>query len=143
VGLEWNNRYAVVLAFDVKVSPEIRKLGEEMGVKIFAADIIYHLFDQMTAHMKKIKDERRAAAADTIVFPCVLEILEDHVYNKKDPIVVGVRIKEGVLKLGTPLCCPSAKVLLHTIPSYPTSSSLIIIHQFRTHVCDPLSRWSN
>jgi translation initiation factor 5B len=110
VMLEHKPEFAVILAFDVKVSPEIRKMGEDMGVKIFAADIIYHLFDQMTAHMKKIKDERRAAAADTIVFPCVLELLEDHIYNKKDPIVVGVRVKEGVVKLGTPLCCPSAKV---------------------------------
>ncbi len=39
-------KYAVILAFDVSVSKEARELAEEFGVRIFTADIIYHLFDQ-------------------------------------------------------------------------------------------------
>ncbi len=41
-------KYAVILAFDVTVGKEARELSEEFGVKIFTADIIYHLFDQFT-----------------------------------------------------------------------------------------------
>ena len=36
--------YATVLAFDVKITPEGQEYADQVGVKIFAADIIYHLF---------------------------------------------------------------------------------------------------
>lgn len=29
------------------------------------------------------------------------------VFNKKDPIIMGVEVIKGVLKIGTPLCVPS------------------------------------
>lgn len=32
-------------------------------------------------------------------------------FNKKSPIIVGVEILEGVLKIGTPLCIPSLDFL--------------------------------
>jgi len=35
--------YACLLVFDVKVLPDAREFAEENGVKIFEADIIYHL----------------------------------------------------------------------------------------------------
>lgn len=41
--------FACILAFDVKVTPEARDMAEELGVKVFTADIIYHLFDQVSA----------------------------------------------------------------------------------------------
>lgn len=37
------------------------------------------------------------------VFPCTLRILPTCVFNKKDPIVLGVDIVEGVAKVGTPV----------------------------------------
>jgi hypothetical protein len=43
-----SRKYACILAFDVAVSKEARELAEEFGVKVFTADIIYHLFDQFT-----------------------------------------------------------------------------------------------
>jgi translation initiation factor 5B len=36
----------VILAFDVKVEREGQELADSLGVKIFTADIIYHLFDK-------------------------------------------------------------------------------------------------
>lgn len=48
-------KYAVILAFDVPVSAEAKRVSEEFNVKIFTADIIYHLFDQFTEYMKTIK----------------------------------------------------------------------------------------
>ncbi len=35
--------YAVMLVFDVKVRPEAQKYADENGVKVFTANIIYHL----------------------------------------------------------------------------------------------------
>ena len=41
------------------------------------------------------------------VFPSIVRILPQHVFNQKDPIIVGVEIVEGILKVGTPLCVPA------------------------------------
>ncbi|CAK8573394.1 unnamed protein product [Lathyrus sativus] len=107
VMLEKKREYSTILAFDVKVTPEARELADELGVKIFIADIIYHLFDQFKAYMENIKEEKKKESADEAVFPCVLQILPNCVFNKKDPIVLGVDILEGILKIGTPICIPS------------------------------------
>ncbi|XP_044512296.1 eukaryotic translation initiation factor 5B-like [Mangifera indica] len=106
VMLEKKKEYATILAFDVKVTPEARELAEELGVKIFIADIIYHLFDQFKAYIDNLKEEKKREAADEAVFPCVLKILPNCVFNKKDPIVLGVDVLEGIAKVGTPICIP-------------------------------------
>ena len=42
--------------------------------------------------------------AGDAVFPAVARIIPTAVFNKKDPIVVGVDVVEGELRVGTPLC---------------------------------------
>ncbi|KAH1139621.1 hypothetical protein AAZX31_10G213600 [Glycine max] len=111
VMLEKKREYAAILAFDVKVTPEARELADELGVKIFIADIIYHLFDQFKAYIDNIKEEKKREAADEAVFPCVMSILPNCIFNKKDPIVLGVDILEGILKIGTPICIPSREFI--------------------------------
>lgn len=106
VMLEKKKEYATILAFDVKVTPEARELADDMGVKIFIADIIYHLFDQFKAYIDNLKEEKKREAADEAVFPCVLKIMPNCIFNKKDPIVLGVDVLEGIAKVGTPICIP-------------------------------------
>ena len=43
-------RWAVILAFDVRVEREAQEMADNLGVKIFTADIIYHLFDSFMKH---------------------------------------------------------------------------------------------
>jgi len=92
------------LAFDVKVTAEAREMADKLGVIIFEADIIYHLFDKFTAYMKEKDVDKEKAAHDVIVFPCVLRIIgKETVFNKRDPIIVGVKVEEGILRTNTPI----------------------------------------
>jgi translation initiation factor 5B len=50
--LERAPEFAVMLCFDVKIDREAEEIAAEMGVKIFSANIIYHLFDSFTAYQK-------------------------------------------------------------------------------------------
>ncbi|KAM1789998.1 hypothetical protein ACFX12_034102 [Malus domestica] len=106
VMLEKKKEFATILAFDVKVTPEAREMADDLGVKIFIADIIYHLFDQFKAYIDNIKEEKKKESADEAVFPCVLKIMPNCVFNKKDPIILGVDVLDGILKVGTPICIP-------------------------------------
>lgn len=102
-----HSEYATILAFDVTVEREAREHAQEMNVKIMTAEIIYHLFDQFTAFMERINEQRRAEASAVAVFPSIVKILPQHIFNQKDPIIVGAEVVEGKLKVGTPLCIPA------------------------------------
>ena len=99
--------YATILAFDIPIKREARAHAKQTGVRIFTADIIYHLFDQFTRFMEDLAERRRQEAASLAVFPCIIQILPKHVFNQKDPIIVGVEVLKGILKVGTPLCIPA------------------------------------
>ena len=75
---------ALILAFDVKVSPDAAALAKASGVTIFTADIIYHLFDQFSRHMELSRERARKALADkgVAVFPAVLKISKGDIFNK-------------------------------------------------------------
>ena len=35
-----------------------------------------------------------------------MEIIKEAIFNRKDPIIVGVNVLKGQLRVGTPLCVP-------------------------------------
>merc|ERR1712080_399141 len=108
VMLERRPEFAVILAFDVAVNKDAQRLADQSNVQIFTADIIYHLFTKCTEYMEELRKKRREETADTAVFPVILEIMPQHIFNVKDPIILGVRVVDGILRLGTPLCVPDA-----------------------------------
>merc|ERR1711879_420492 len=92
-----------ILAFDVKIEKDAQKMADKLGVKIFSASIIYHLNDMFVAHLQALEEEKRRLHAGEAVWPVVMEIMPEHIFNKKDPLVFGVYIVEGTLRLGTPI----------------------------------------
>lgn len=62
--------YAFIIFNSFKVEREAQEIAENLGVTIFTADIIYHLFDKFTKHRedlrKKKQDEFRQIAVRTL-----------------------------------------------------------------------------
>ncbi|KAF8589995.1 hypothetical protein K439DRAFT_1628210 [Ramaria rubella] len=100
--LEKAKELACILCFDVTVDKEAEKLAEELGIRLFKADIIYHLFDAFTAYNAEITEAKRKDAAPQAVWPCRLKIIA--AFCKRDPIILGVDILDGTLRVGTPIC---------------------------------------
>ncbi|KAK3065639.1 hypothetical protein LTS18_002589 [Coniosporium uncinatum] len=101
VMLEKSPEHAVMLCFDVRVDKDAMAYANDVGVKIFQADIIYHLFDAFNKHMDQLKERRKEESKMKAVFPCVLKPIA--IFNKKDPIVLGVDVMEGALRMLTPI----------------------------------------
>ena len=105
---EHKPEFATILAFDVPLTKEGSDMAKELNVKIFTAEIIYHLFDKFTAYMAEVRKQQQEAAALTAVFPCVCEISSpEHVWCRGgggDPILVGMTVMQGTLRRGTPIC---------------------------------------
>lgn len=100
--LEKAPEFAVMLCFDVKVDKEAEQYAEEQKIKIFNADIIYHLFDAFTAYQSKLLEQRRKDFMEYAVLPCVLKTVQ--IINKRNPMIIGVDVVEGAVRLGTPIC---------------------------------------
>lgn len=105
--LERDPQWAVVLAFDVRIERDAQEHADSVGVKIFQADIIYHLFDMFIAHRERLKKENQEKNRHLAVFPCKLRVLPQYIFNSRDPIICGVIVEDGFVKLGTPICVPS------------------------------------
>ncbi len=115
--------YAVMLCFDVKVDKEAQAYADEQGIKIFTADIIYHLFDQFTKHINEQLEKKKEESKMLAVFPCVLSPVA--VFNKTGPIVVGVDVIEGSLRINTPIAA---------IKTNPTTGLKEVINIGRVYV---------
>ncbi|KAJ4447098.1 hypothetical protein ANN_09098 [Periplaneta americana] len=126
--LVYNVIYATILAFDVKVERDAQDLADSLGVKIFQADIIYHLFDKFMAYREELKQRKREEFKHIAVFPCKLKVLPQFIFNSRDPIVMGVMIEAGIVKEGTPICVPSRESinanLKQTVRSLPSKETL-------------------
>jgi len=56
--------------------------------------------------MKECVEEWKMKYAEVAVFPCICEIIKGNVFNNKNPILVGMKVKHGIMWVGTPLCVP-------------------------------------
>jgi translation initiation factor 5B len=109
--LEHEEKYAVILAFDVKVERDAQEFADKEGVRIFQADIIYHLFDRFTEYQDELKRAKKEEFRSIAVFPCKLRVMPENVFMSRDPIVCGVHVDAGIIKPGTPICVPSKEFI--------------------------------
>ncbi|KAM9821093.1 eukaryotic translation initiation factor 5B [Neosynchiropus ocellatus] len=105
--LEHDPQFAVILAFDVKVERESQEMADSLGVRIFSAEIIYHLFDAFTKYREDYRKAKQEEFKHVAVFPAKIKVLPQFIFNSRDPIVMGVSVEAGILRQGTPLCVPS------------------------------------
>ncbi|CAG2106460.1 unnamed protein product [Medioppia subpectinata] len=134
--LESSPDHAVILAFDVRIERDAQELADHLGVKIFSAEIIYHLFDRFTAYKEELRKQRRDQNKNLAVFPCKLRILPNCVFNTRDPIVVGVSIEDGLIIPGTPLAVPSkANIEIGRITTIEINHKAVEIARKGQEVC--------
>ncbi|KAJ4890944.1 eukaryotic translation initiation factor 2 (eIF-2) family protein [Raphanus sativus] len=102
-------KHTTVLAFRVQVTPKASLLAQTLRVKIICGDTIQHLCRQFRRFSEEgLGEDKKESESDVSeVSPCLLSILPKCVLNKEDPIVVGVYVVEGFVKVGTPLCIPN------------------------------------
>ncbi|EGT44666.1 hypothetical protein CAEBREN_04552 [Caenorhabditis brenneri] len=133
---EHKAEYACILAFDVKVEREAQIFADHEGVKVFQADIIYHLQDAFLKYREELKEKARRENEHLAIFPCKLRVLPNHVFNTRNPIVCGVAIEAGQVKRGIPICVPSKEgILLGTISSVQRNNEEVLIAKQGEEVC--------
>lgn len=109
--------YNIIVCFNTE--PDRRATQELQGnsnVTLIQENIIYGIFEQLDVSISKQQTNIKDKYEKMISHPVIMEILEDHIYAKRDPIIVGVNIKEGVLKKGTIIQCLRKNKMLYKRP---------------------------
>jgi translation initiation factor 5B len=106
-----------ILAFDVHINKDAQEYADKNGVTILTADIIYHLKDKYRELEDKCFEERKKEKMKEAIFPCRLKIIPKAIFNRIDPVIVGVNITDGILKKDTPIYCVEKKKVLGVIES--------------------------
>ncbi|CEF64613.1 Eukaryotic translation initiation factor 5B [Strongyloides ratti] len=136
VMLEHNPEFACILAFDVKVERDAQLFADKENVKIFQADIIYHLEDAFLKYREDLREKKRKENEHLAIFPCKLRILPQNIFNARNPIICGVYVEAGQLKKGTPICVPSKdNIILGTVSSIEKNHEDINIAKQGDEVC--------
>jgi len=103
--------YAVMLCFDVRVNPQAQALADKEGIQIITADTIYSVVKQFTLFLDRFNAAQKQQTKDDVVFPVILKIDRQNIFNRCNPLIFGCKILEGQLRVGTPICVPEKKFL--------------------------------
>ncbi|MEF8783543.1 MAG: translation initiation factor IF-2 [Haloarculaceae archaeon] len=94
-------KHRAILAFNVDVLDDARRLAEQESVELFEHEVIYRLIETYDEHIEAIEQEQQQQVLENITRPARFEILADHVFRQSDPAVVGVEILGGLLRRNT------------------------------------------
>ena len=95
----------IMLGFDVNVSKDLQKEIENSGIKLLMNDHIYRMLDEFNKYCEEVKKQDMEVAKEhfkeDLFVPVILKIIPKYIFNKCNPIVFGVKIKEGTLYKNT------------------------------------------
>jgi len=95
-----NPLHKVIFGFNVKLPPESEAKAKELEVKIFLSDILYKIVENYQAWTIVRKRELDKANRGEVCYPGMFKLLSDYVFHLKDPVIIGVRILGGRIRVG-------------------------------------------
>ena len=89
-----NNPYHIAIEGSIGVGKTSlsKLLGERLDGKL--------ILEEFEEWSKEKKIEMETSSREEIIFPGRILILKDHVFRRKDPAIVGVRVIGGKVQLG-------------------------------------------
>ncbi|MEB3758126.1 MAG: translation initiation factor IF-2 [Desulfurococcales archaeon] len=101
----------VILAFNVKVTPEAEEEAKLRKIPIFVDTVIYRLLESYEEWVKKEKERERLEKLNSMVLPGKIRVLPGHVFRRSDPIIVGVEVLGGKIRPGYKLIREDGRVI--------------------------------
>ncbi|MBR9678909.1 MAG: translation initiation factor IF-2 [Nanoarchaeota archaeon] len=108
---EKDNALGVVFAFNETANYHAKELSEKLGVKIFQANIIYHLIEEYELWKTRKLNEEKTAVFSKITRPARIKIVSGCIFRQCNPCIVGVEIMEGILKNNSEIINEEGKIL--------------------------------
>lgn len=86
--------------------------------------------------MERVHADERKKLKDDAVFPVIVQIDKQCIFRKKGPMIFGVDILDGQLRIGTPLCTPEkGDISIGYVASIEKDRKLVEVARKGTRVC--------
>ncbi|MCD6348161.1 MAG: translation initiation factor IF-2 [Candidatus Korarchaeota archaeon] len=102
-------KYAVILAFNVKVKEDAKREAQSRKIPILSDVIIYRLIERFKEYLEELKRKEEEKVLAQAVFPAEILVLPDFVFRRSDPAIVGIEVLRGRIKPSYPLINESGK----------------------------------
>lgn len=90
-----------IMAFNVKYTEKGREAVKDKDIKVFRNDVIYEIIEGYEDWKEQLEEEKKQEELNSISRPAKFRSMPEHVFNRSDPAVVGVKVEKGVLVPGS------------------------------------------
>jgi len=90
----------VILAFNVKISPDAEDYAKSANVPIFLDNVIYNLVEKYVKWYEENKQRALQKEYEELIKPGKIKIIPGYVFRRSDPAIVGVEVLGGLIKPG-------------------------------------------
>ncbi len=102
-------RYAAILAFNVKVTEDAKREAQSRRIPIFQEVVIYRLIEDFGSYLEELKRKEEEKVLSVAVFPAEILVLPEFIFRRSDPAIVGVEVLRGKIRPGYPLINENGK----------------------------------
>ena len=97
-----DNHYNILVAFDTSFDFDVKHVST--NTVILTGNIIFRLFEGIEDHVKRSKEALLEQQKEKTIFPAKFQLIdEQHIFANRNPMLLGVRVLAGKLRIGTPI----------------------------------------
>lgn len=103
-GKNTNKNFNLLLGYDVaKVAKPLQVYAKTYNIRIITSPIIYEILNPIIKHFDTLRQQQIELKESKKIYSCRCKILPECIFNKKNPIIIGVKVLSGKLKINSPL----------------------------------------
>ncbi len=87
-----------IFAFNIKISDEIKKEADDLGVKIFSGNVVYSLIEDYKKWTKEEAELSKDELFKRVSLPAKIRIKPGYVFRQSKPAICGVEVVVGTIK---------------------------------------------
>lgn len=100
---EMEPKYGILVAFNVKVSPEAKEVIEKENLQLIEGNVIYSIFEELENYLKEWEEQKQKRILEIVGAIGKVEPLPEFIFRKSNPAIFGVRVVKGEIENGSDL----------------------------------------
>ncbi len=93
----------VIVGFNVNISSDAREAMDSNSVRVITGNVIYSMIDDLNKWLEFKKHELEEESKNSRPIPSKLVIMPDYIFRAAKPVIVGIKVLSGRVKVGDKL----------------------------------------